>query len=380
VTSAAAPRLRARRGRRFATLLALLAGLLLPVSPAAAAAPSLATTTIRSGLSNPWDIAFAPDGKMLVTERPGRIRVYRSGAKGAPLLHTTTVPNVRSEGESGLMGIAALRRDGVQYVIVCASRQVKAGWRNQVLRYRLFSGGRLTFQKVLLGGMRANTFHNGCAVEIGPDGKVWISMGDAGIHALAQSRSSRNGKILRIKYGGRVPSDNPFSGSPVYALGFRNPQGIAFHPRTHRAYSIEHGPEVNDEINLLRAGRNYGWPCWTGASTPGLGASGCKAASEYRKPAWASGGSTLATSGGTFVFGSAWAGWRNDLFVATLKQADLRRFHISDSGYTASQQSVLFNERWGRLRASVVTPSGRALYLTTSNGGGTDRVIRVRPR
>ena len=367
--------------RRLLVILTLLAATVLPAPPALAVAPSLGTKTIRSGLNFPWDIAFSPGGKMLVTERPGRIRVYRSGARGADLLSTKTVSQVRAEGESGVMGIAALRRNGRTYVFVCASRQVDAGWRNQVLRYRLGDGGRLFFQKVILGGMRANTFHNGCAVEIGPDRKIWVSMGDAGDLSLPQNRASRNGKILRVGFGGGVPSGNPFSGSPVYALGVRNPQGIAFHPHTGRAYSIEHGPDVHDEINLLRRGRNYGWPCWTGRSTPGPGTSGCKAASEYRPPAWSSGLQTLATSNGAFVTGEAWRGWRNDLFVATLKQNDVRRFELSDSGYTASARSpILFDGRWGRLRASVAKPGTRALYLTTSNGGGNDRIIRVRPR
>jgi glucose/arabinose dehydrogenase len=365
---------------RCAVLLATALTMVLPAPPAAAAVPDLGTRVIRSGLDYPWDIAFTPGGRMLVTERPGRIRVYSDGTRGARLLSTRLVQDVRAEGESGVMGIAVTRRNGTTYALVCASRDVDAGWRNQVLRYRLDAQGDLHFEKVILGGMLANTIHNGCAVQIGPDGKVWVTMGDANMLSTPQDRSSRNGKVLRVNLSGSIPESNPFNRSPVYALGFRNPQGLAFHPRTGAAYSIEHGPDVNDEINRVRPGRNYGWPCWTGASTPGLISAGCGAPSEYRPPVWASGGSTLATSNGTFVRGENWGRWRNDLFVATLKESDVRRFVLTDEGRSADQRSVLFNGRWGRLRAAVPTRSGRALYLTTSNGSGSDRIIRVRPR
>lgn len=349
-------------------------------APASAAAPALSSRIIRSGLDYPWDIAFTPGGRMLVTERPGRIRVYGDGTRRARLLSTTFVDAVHAEGESGVMGIAVTRRHGTTFAVVCASRDVDAGWRNQVLRYRLGQAGRLHFEKVILGRMLANTIHNGCAVQIGPDGKVWVTMGDANMLSLPQDRNSRNGKVLRVNLTGSIPRTNPFPHSPVYAMGFRNPQGLAFHPVTGAAYSIEHGPDVNDEINRVRPGRNYGWPCWTGTATPGPAPAGCSAPSEYRTPVWASGSPTLATSNGAFVTGANWQRWRNDLFVSTLKESDVRRFVLTDQGGSAQQRSVLFDGRWGRLRASVPSPSGRGLYLTTSNGGGTDRIIRVRPR
>ena len=367
--------------RRIITVLALFATVLLPAPPAAAAAPRLETDTIKGGLDYPWDVAFA-DGRMLVTERPGRVRVFASRNKGPRLLSTEHIPDVRAEGEAGVMGIAATRRNGTTYVFVCASRQVSGRWRNHVLRYRLTSNSNLVYDRFILGSMRANYIHNGCAVEVGPDGKLWVSMGDANDLSLPQSRSSRNGKILRVNLSGSIPSDNPFDGSPVYAMGVRNPQGIAFYPGTSRVYSIEHGPDVHDEINRVRAGRNFGWPCWTGRSTRGPLTSGCKSASAYTTPAWSSGTSgTLATSNGTFVTDADWGSWRRDLFVSTLKEQDVRRFEIGETGARAyARTPVLFNGAWGRLRAGVTAPGGRAIYVTTSNGGGNDRVIRIRPR
>jgi glucose/arabinose dehydrogenase len=367
------------RSRRLVAVATVLSLLLLPAPPAAAAAPRLSTAVIQGGLVHPWDVAFTPDGRMLVTERPGRIRVYASRWRNARLLSTKRVDNVRAEGEAGVMGIATKRKGDTMFVFVCASRTTQAGWRNQVLRYRLGKGGGLRFDRLVLGGMHANTHHNGCAVQIGPDGKVWVSMGDAGDLSLPQNRRSRNGKILRVNLNGSVPSDNPFAGSPVYALGLRNPQGIAFAPGTGRAYSIEHGPDVHDEINRLRPGRNYGWPCWTGRSTRGPRTSGCGSASDYSPPAWSSGtGGTLATSNGVFLTGRKWAAWRRNLLVATLKEQDLRRFESNDTGSRVYPRTpALFDTRWGRLR-SVVRPGDNAVYVTTSNGDGNDRVIRIR--
>ena len=368
--------------RRAVAVFTVLASLLLPAPPAAAAAPSLSASTIRAGLTHPWDVAFAPDGKMLVTERPGRIRVYSRRLSTGKLLNTRHVSGVRAEGEAGVMGIAVRRSGTKTFVFVCASRQVDAGWRNQVLRYTLGSGGALRYDRVVLGGMLASGNHNGCAVQVGPDNKLWVSMGDAERPWLAQNRSSRNGKILRVNLNGTIPSGNPFPGSPVYAMGLRNPQGIAFAPGTNRAYSIEHGPDVHDEINRLRPGRNYGWPCWTGASTRGPGSSGCRSASQYAKPAWSSGSSgTLATSNGVFMKGTNWGSWAGDLFVATLRETDVRRLQPLDDGTRMEQRSpVLFDGRWGRLRAAARPPDANVLYLTTSNGDGNDRIIRVLAR
>ncbi|MBW3602409.1 MAG: PQQ-dependent sugar dehydrogenase, partial [Actinobacteria bacterium] len=299
-TSAARPR----------TALAVLAAaaLLAPAVPAAAA-PSLRARSVQGGLVNPWDVAFAWGQRMLVTERPGRIRVYAGSGPRARLLHTTRVPRIRARGEAGLMGIA-VDRSRRPRVFVCASRGVDGRWVNQVLRYKLGDDHRLRFKGyVIRSRMRANTIHNGCAVDVGPDGKVWVSMGDAGRSAAAQRPHSLNGKILRVEKSGRVPRHNPVLPGArrrtyAWSMGHRNPQGIAFQPGSNRVFAVEHGPDRDDEVNLIRKRGNYGWPCYTGrgrryGSVPG----GCRGASGYRSPAWASGFPTLATSGGSFMRG-----------------------------------------------------------------------------
>lgn len=354
------------------------------------AAPSLRTTVVQDGLQNPWDVAFAPGGQMFVTERPGRVKVFRSGAKDAPLLRSNQISNMHAAGEAGAMGIAVDPNfSSNRFVYVCASRDYNGNWLNQVLRYRVRADWSLAFNRYVIRlGMRANTIHNGCAVEIGPDGKVWVTMGDANNSALAQNPTALNGKVLRVNRDGSVPADNPImpgtsTRTIVYSMGHRNPQGIAFRPTSpHRVYVIEHGPDRDDEINWVRIdsatgrGRNYGWPCYAGVAVYNWIAA-CNSVPTFTGPAWRSGSSTIATSGGTFVKGAAWDTYANNLFVSQLKEQDLRRFSVASTGQPVTHQSTHFNGRWGRLRAAVLGPGGR-LYLTTSNGSN-DKVIRVRP-
>ena len=366
---------------RLATLVTLVLGLsiLLP-APALAAAPSLTARVIQSGLVIPWDVAFAPSGEMFVTERPGRVRVYDSAKPGAALLATTSIGGVRAVGESGLMGIAVDHAFSANRLIyLCVSRTVRGQWLNQVIRYQVTAGWKLQFSKwIIRKGMRASSIHNGCAVEEGPDHKIWVTMGDASHATWAQDPSRRNGKVLRVNRDGSVPTDNPTwpgaSGpSIVWSIGHRNPQGIAFQPGTGRVYVIEHGPERDDEINWVRAGRNYGWPCRTGYNHV---YQSCSGGATFTNPAWSSEGPTLATSGGTFVTGAGWQSWEDNLFVSTLKQSDVRRF-VPSTNSRLTMQITLYNNVWGRLRASVLGP-GDQLYITTSNGSN-DRVVRITP-
>lgn len=352
---------------------------------AGAAAPTMGTTTIASGLSIPWDVDFLPDGRMLVTERVGRVRVYSTPAAGTSLIQTVGIPGVRAEGEAGLMGIAVdIDFATNRFVYLCASRQYSGsgGWVNQVLRYTINSSSVWTNATVLLTGMAAATIHNGCALEMDRFGKLWISMGDAAVSSRAQDRNSLNGKILRLNRNGSVPTDNPvISGTrnAVYSMGHRNVQGIAIRPGTDQVYVTEHGPEPahgDDEINLLVPGGNYGWPCYTGNGRAYQLIAGCQAASAYRAPLWASGVPTLATSGGAFVTGPQWGDFDGHLFVSTLKESDVRRFSINAAGDDLGGPATHFNNAWGRLRAMVYGPGGQ-LYVTTSNGSN-DRVIRIR--
>ncbi|HEY7847419.1 MAG TPA: PQQ-dependent sugar dehydrogenase [Candidatus Limnocylindria bacterium] len=362
---------------RLATLATLILSLTILLPTPALAAPTLVGRVVQDGLAVPWDVAFAPNGQMFVTERPGRVRVYASGSPNARLLATSRIANVRAEGEAGVMGIAVDPLFSTnRFIFVCASRTYNGQWRNQVIRYRVTSAWQLRFNRYIIKtGMVANTIHNGCAVQIGPDQKLWVTMGDAAHSPWAQDPDRRNGKVMRINRDGTVPADNPVwpghSGPTiVYSIGHRNPQGISFQPGTGRPYAAEHGPDRDDEINWIRPGRNYGWPCVTGNNHPNTGCGG-----TFTRPAWSSEGPTLATSGCVFVNNASWGSWNRNLFVSTLKESDLRRYSVVPGDWHLSMRPTLYNNRWGRLRAAVTAPGGR-LFLTTSNGVN-DKVIRV---
>ncbi len=336
----------------------------------------LRTETVQDGLDHAWDIAFAADGRMLVTERIGRVRVYASGKPGAELLYTAEIPDVRAELESGLMGIA-IHDDTV---FVCASRDPGGDdgdpWRVDLMSATLAGDGSLSaFEPLAIGPTTGGPRHQGCAVEVDADEQLWISIGDANQPAgenRAQDPAQLNGKILRLNADGTAADGNPFD-SPVYSLGHRNPQGVAIRS-DGLVIAAEHGTDANDEINVIVAGGNYGYPCVTGASDSGPITEGCDPATDYLAPAWASGSPTLATSGATFLVGQDWSDWEGDLVVSTLKEEDLRRFSVSPDGAVTFEETLL-DGRFGRLRAVVIGPDG-ALYVSTTNGPG-DRVIRV---
>jgi len=333
--------------------------------------PTLSETVVQGGLQIPWDLAFAPDGRMLVTERKGDLRVYATREPGAALLSTTRIGGVRAEGEAGLMSVEldpAFASNGLLYV--CVSVTDEGEWRNQVRRYRMQGNTPVFDSYVIRRGMVAASNHDGCRIRFGPDGKLWVTMGDAGSPSRAQDPSLLNGKVLRVNSDGSIPSDNPVMAGAaartvVYTMGNRNPQGLAFQPGTGAAFEVEHGDSTHDEINILFAGANFGYPNTRGSDGPG----------GYADPAWSSGDTVIAPSGADFVTGSAWGSWSGSLFVAQLREADLRRFEIA--GATAIQREVLLNGTYGRLRTARLGPDG-ALYLTTSNGSG-DRVIRLTP-
>ena len=379
-----------RRSFAITLMLTLTLGLgagLRPQAVSAAAPPTIATG-VASGLNIPWDVGFLPDGRMLVTERAGLVRIYDSGIPGAALVSTITIPGVRAQGEAGLMGIAVdVDFAANRHVYVCASREYtgSGGWKNEVLRYTLAANGNWVDGTVILGGMAANTIHNGCALEMDRFGYLWVTMGDANNQASAQNRNSLNGKVMRIHRDGSIPGDNPLIGgsrNQVFTMGHRNPQGIAFRPGTDQVYIAEHGPEPDhgdDEINLLEAGGNYGWPCFTGVANAYNTIAGCQGAGAYKTPLWASGVPTLATSGIAFTSGSQWQDFNGHLWVSTLKESDVRRYALDAPGTgLAAAPGTHFNGLWGRLRAAVSGPGGQ-LYLTTSNGGNSDQVIRISP-
>ncbi len=350
---------------------------------------NLRVRTVAAHLEVPWALAFGPEGRLFVTERPGRIRVLPPGRS----VDTPPILLRRQEtlalGEGGLMGIA-LHPDFPDPGWIYLSETYGSTWnpRNRILRLRRSDTGWVS--DVLVEGIPAASYHNGSRLAFGPDGYLYATTGDAGEPSLAQRISSWAGKILRMTPDGRPAGPNPFQGSGaaayVYSYGHRNPQGLAWHPTSGRLYASEHGPSGEfglggrDEINAVVKGGNYGWPEVVGA--PGR--------DPYRDPLLLFHKPHLPPAGMAFWAGSGSSDGRRDLFVASLRGELLLRVGLSESG-TVEGLERLFEEAfyrgvYGRLRAVTAGPDG-GLYVTTSNRDGRgrphprdDRILRLTPR
>ena len=343
-----------------------------PPAGAARRAADLEVRAIATGLTTPWALAFAPDGRLFATERPGRIRVLAGGRlRDEPVI---TLP-ARQTSESGLMGLALDPGFPAEpYLYVMCTYDGPQGLRNRVVRLRL-DGETAGEERVLLDDLPAANIHDGGRVKFGPDGRLYVTLGDAADTSLAQRRDSPAGKILRLNRDGSIPADNPFPGSAVYTLGHRNVQGLAWQPGTGRLYATEHGPTGNDEVNLIERGQNYGWPQAQGSQHP----------APFRAPL-AVYSPAIAPAGAMFYSADAIPQWRGSLFFATLRGTHLRRlvFDASEPGRIVADER-LYQGTYGRLRDVAQGPDG-ALYVTTSNRDGRgnpraedDRILRIGP-
>jgi glucose/arabinose dehydrogenase len=340
-------------------------------------AQPLEVQRVAEGLETPWAIAFAPDGRIFVTERPGRIRVIRNGKlQKEPWMEI----EVEEVSEAGLMGLALdpdFARNGYLYAAY-SYRDGRGRIRNRVVRLREDATRRSgALDRVLLDDIPGARNHNGARVKFGPDGKLYVTMGDAQAARRAQDLSSLSGKILRLNPDGTIPGDNPFPRSFVYSYGHRNPQGLAWQPGTGRLYATEHGPSgfqgcCLDELNLIEPGKNYGWPAIRGD----------QAREGMVAPVLHSGESeTWAPAGASFVTRGRWAG---SLLFTGLRGQALYRVLLDerDPRKVAGFERHLVRE-FGRLRDVAEGPDG--IYVLTSNRDGRgrpaaedDRVLRLR--
>ena len=324
-------------------------------SPGGDASAAVARGDVARNLEVPWGIAFLPGGDALVSERTtGRIlRIPRGGGRPRVVRRLSGVNT--GAGEGGLLGLAVSPRyasDKLVYAYYTSSND------NRIVRFRLRGQ-----QRVVLDGLAASSIHNGGRIAFGPDGKLYAGVGDAGDTSLAQDRDSLNGKILRMDPDGSVPSDNPF-GSLVWSLGHRNVQGLAW-DRAGRLWATEFGQSETDEVNLIRRGRNYGWP-----SVEGRGDD-----SRFANPKVTWPTSEASPSGAAIV--------RGRLYVAAL--AGERLWRVPLNGASAGRPRALLSGRYGRLRTVVRTPSGRLWVATSNRDGrgeprsGDDRILRFDP-
>lgn len=319
--------------------------------------------TVATGLDTPWEIAFLPDGRALVTERPGRVRLL--SADGDLREEPVAEIPVFQIGEGGLLGLdldPRFQENRFVYLYRTTRDDI------EILRYR-FAGGELRDQTKIVQGIEVGPIHDSGRLRFGPDERLYINTGDAGRPELAQDPRSLNGKTLRMD-----PSAYRGDGGrpEIFSLGHRNGQGIDWQPGSNRLFESEHGPDGDDEVNILREGRNYGWPVAVGQE---------QFDSRFAAPLVLY-ANTIAPSGASFVTkpGSAWTG---DFMIAALAGRQLRRLALDGTRVTANE--ALFERRFGRLRTVREGPGG-ALYLLTSNRDGRgdpipedDRILRIVP-
>ena len=338
---------------------------------------TLKVETFVAGLEVPWSLVFTSSTRMLVTERPGRVRVVENGVlREAPL---AVIADVESRGETGLMGLAlAPDYPASRLIYLSYAYTVTGGIQVRVVRFH-DDGSRLSGRKVILEGLTAAQFHAGCRLRFGPDGKLYVTTGDATTREIAQKMDSLGGKTLRLNPDGTIPPDNPFPGSPIFSLGHRNSQGLDWQPGTNLQFQTEHGPSGfdgpggGDEVNIVEAGKNYGWP----AVHHKLSRAGMVSPLLEFTPA-------IAPSGASFVTGTRLPALRNDFLFACLRGERLVRVRLDpkDPRHVLATEA-LFDHEYGRLREVQNGPDG-AIYFTTSNRDGRgdtrrgdDRILRL---
>jgi len=328
-------------------------------------------------LNIPWSLVFLPDGRALLSERSGRIRLIKDGVlQEKPYAE----PGAVHYGEGGLMGLAYHPEFPRQPYIYAMHTYAKNGrLYNRVIRLRDL-GDQGVLDRVIVDEIPGGQNHNGGRIAFGPDGMLYVTTGETFNAELAQNLDSLGGKILRVTPEGAIPKDNPFPDSPIYSYGHRNPQGLAWHPETKDLFASEHGPSgefftfAHDEINVITKGGNYGWPEVIGRSDK----------EPYIDPLvlWKK---TTPPGGITF--------YKGDLFVATLRSNALIRIRLKrteNHSYTVEGIERWFAEdysqgKFGRIRDVVVGPEG--LYVLTSNRDGRgrprsndDKVYRIVPQ
>jgi glucose/arabinose dehydrogenase len=348
----------------------------------ASSAGPLEVQTIASGLVHPWALAFLPDGKMLVTERPGRMRIVTVEGQLSPPLKG--VPEVWATGQGGLLDVVtdnAFAQNRTIYF--CYSERASGGGRTAVARAILSDGnGRLDELKIIFrqDGPLSSGNHYGCRIVQANDGNLFITLGEHFTYRNeAQNLGNHLGKLIRITPDGAAPPDNPFVGRDgakpeIWSFGHRNEQGLAINPASGELWEIEHGPRGGDEVNIIGKGRNYGWPVigygidYSGAKIHETTAKdGMEQPIKYWVP-------SIAPSGMAFYTGKLFPKWNGSLFTGALAGKMLVR--LSLNGNTVTGEERLMQNLYERIRDVRQGPDG-ALWLLTDNSAG--RILRVSP-
>lgn len=337
----------------------------------------LRLVTLAKGLQNPWGMAFLPDGSILISERPGRLRLFKNNHLSKPL---TGLPAIADHGQGGLLDVA-LHPNFTENRKVYFSYAAKdaSGFGTEVAVAEL-RGNQLENLAVIfrMEPKSASGRHFGSRLVFDSQNYLYITLGERGEKERAQKPDDHAGSVIRLHDDGRIPKDNPFVGKvgwkpEKFDLGHRNMQGAALHPDTGDLWTHEHGPQGGDEINIIRPGRNYGWPVITYGVNYGIGTKigegTSKAGMEQPLYYWVP---SIAPSGMTFYKGNQFPAWKNSLFVGALKDRMLVRLELAGN-------EVITEERFlkgviGRIRDVRQGPDGFLYLLTDENDGGLYRL------
>lgn len=339
--------------------------------------------TVTDKLATPWSMAFLPDGRMLVTEIAGRLRVIDHGVLQTNVI--TGTPKVHAQGQGGLLDVAihpGYKTNGWVYLTYSHAETVdgKVVSMTAVVRGRIKDNAWTDEQTIFRAPKETylpTSHHYGSRLAFDASGHVYFTIGERGYMQMAQDVTKPNGKVHRLLDDGRIPADNPFVGQSnavpsIWCYGNRNPQGLVFNARTSELWETEHGPRGGDELNLIQRGLNYGWPVITYGmdynGTP-IAQSTAKEGMEQPITHWTP---SIAVCDMDFYFGDAFPHWQGNLFVTALAQQELRRIVLD--GHRVVSQEVLF-KNIGRVRAVCAGPDG-LIYVALN---GPDRIIRLEP-
>lgn len=331
----------------------------------------LKDTILVSNLAGPWEIVWGPDNNIWMTEIGGKISRVNPATGAVTTLFTIT--DVKAQGEGGLLGMALHPNFGnTPQVFVAYDYTSGSNYTEKVVRYT-YNGTTLTSPQIIIDNIKASYNHDGCRLLITPDLKLFISTGDALDQSLPLNTSSINGKILRVNLDGSIPADNPIAGSPVWTFGHRNAQGLVF--ANNLLYSSEHGPDTDDEINIIEKGRNYGWPTVKGFCNTSAEQTYCTA-NNVREPLqiWTP---TIAPSGMDYYNSDLIPQWKHSLLLATLKNSRLMQLKLNEARTGIDSVFEFYTSKYGRMRDVCISPQGK-VYVCTSNGSN-DKIIEISP-
>jgi glucose/arabinose dehydrogenase len=332
------------------------------------------------GLANPWSLAFLPNGDILITERPGRLRIVRGGTLDPQPIAGT--PEVFAQGQGGLLEVALHPQFAQnQLIYLTYSKPGDKGTATTALARGKFDGKTLVDFKDILVTDNWNTggIHFGSKLAFGKDGMLYMTVGERNDRNRAQNTNIHGGKILRLKDDGTVPPDNPFVGKEgykpeIYTYGHRNLQGLAFHPETGALWETEHGPQGGDELNLIQAGKNYGWPIVTlGREYSGevISAQPAKEGIEQPFTFW---GPSPGLSGLAIYSSDKFSAWKGQFFLGALSGLGVWRVGINERGLMGRE--LLISSLRQRIRDVRQGPDGLIYLAVDANPGG---ILRLEP-